>query len=509
MIKKDILFPAVAGASLTLAYPPFKLGFLAYLGLIPIFYIVENTSVKTALKIGFFWGIGLNTASLYWICYDTVKGGISAILFLSFLSSIVFIFINYGLKRFESNFIYIFPFVWTGWEFLRSIGPFGFPWLSIAYTQTYYTSLIQYVSITGVYGVSFWICIINIVIYYIITNVKIKKVVTAFVILLIIFTVPFIYGNVELNKARPESGSLKVALIQGNIPPKIKLKGSAVRDNFDTYIRLSRDAAEGKPDFLIWPESATYCYLRYNSLYLNLLRAFSNELKIPVFTGSLDIEYEKSNNNAKYYNSAFLIKPFSNDLEVYSKIHLVPFGEWVPYGDIFPFLYNLDIAMGNFTPGKEFTIFNIPQKLNKNREISQNINETKKDIKFSAVICFESIFSNLVRNFCKNGAEFLIVITNDAWFGKTSAPYQHAQIAVFRAIENRIPIARCANTGVSMFIDKMGRVIKESKIFTESILINEINLRNEETFYTRYGEIFSYFITAVGAILMLMSIIKK
>lgn len=509
MIKKDILFPAVAGAFLTLAYPPFKLGFLAYLGLVPIFYIVKNTSVKSALKRGFFWSIGLNTASLYWICYDTVKGGISAILFYSFLLSIVFIFINYGLKRFGSNFIYIFPFVWTGWEFLRSIGLLGFPWLSVAYTQTYYTSLIQYVSITGVYGVSFWICIINIIIYYIITNVKIKKVITAFVILLIIFAVPFIYGNVELNKARPESGSLKVALIQGNIPPKIKLMGSAVRDNFNNYIRLSRDAAEEKPDFLIWPESATYCYLRYNTLYLNLLRAFSNELKIPIFTGSLDVEHETSNNKTKYYNSAFLIKPFSDDLEVYSKIHLVPFGEWVPYGDIFPFLYNLDIAMGDFTPGKEFTMFNIPQKLNKNREISQNINENKKDIKFSAVICFESIFSDLVRNFCKNGAEFLIVITNDAWFGKSSAPYQHAQIAVFRAIENRIPIARCANTGVSMFIDKMGRVIKESKIFTESILIDEINLKGEETFYTRYGEIFSYFITAVGAILMLMSIIKK
>jgi len=509
MIKKDILFPAVAGAFLTLAYPPFKLGFLAYFGLVPIFYIVKNTSVKSALKRGFFWGIGLNTASLYWICYDTVKGGISAILFLSFLSSIIFIFINYGLKRFRSNFIYIFPFVWTGWEFLRSIGPFGFPWLSVAYTQTYYTSLIQYVSITGVYGVSFWICIVNVIIYYIVTNVKIKKVITAFVILLIIFTVPLIYGNIELNKARPESGSLKAALIQGNIPPKIKLMGSAVRDNFDTYIRLSRDAAKEKPDFLIWPESATYCYLRYNSLYLNLLREFSSELKISIFTGSLDVEYEKSNNKAKYYNSAFLIKPFSSDLEVYSKIHLVPFGEWVPYGDIFPFLYNLDIAMGDFTPGKEFTMFNISKKLNKNGEISQNINETKKDIKFSAVICFESIFSNLVRNFCKNGAEFLIVITNDAWFGRTSAPYQHAQIAVFRAIENRIPIARCANTGVSMFIDKMGRVVKESKIFTESILIDEINLRSEETFYTRYGEIFSHFITAVGAILMLMSFIKK
>ena len=159
--------------------------------------------------------------------------------------------------------------------------------------------------------------------------------------------------------------------------------------------------------------------------------------------------------------------------------------------------------MGDFSAGKEITLFTIQKETDK----EENIKSSK--INFSTVICFESIFSDLVRKFCKKGAEFLIVITNDGWFGKTSAPFQHAQISVFRAIENRIPIARCANTGVSMFIDKMGRVIKQSKIFTEEILIENIELRSEETFYTRHGGIFSYIIMFGGVIFMITSLIKR
>ncbi len=504
MIIKDIFIPILTGALLTLAYPPFKLGFLAYFGLLPVFYIAKNVSAKRAFIRGLFWGLGLNSTSLYWICYDTVKGGVASIIYLSFMISIIFIFINCAEKRFGKYFIFMFPFMWTAWELLRAIGIFGFPWLSIAYTQTYYTSLIQFASITGVYGVSFWICLINIIIYYVIYNLKIKNVIMSFAILLMIFAVPFIYSNRELKKDMLESNSLKIALIQGNIPPKIKLQTSSIRSNFDTYVRLTRDASQKKPDIYIWPESATYSYIRYNSLYFNLLKEVANEMKVPIFTGALDIEYDKSGDKAKYYNSAFLISPFSDSLEVYSKIHLVPFSEWVPFGDIFPFLYNVDIATGDFSRGKDFTIFTIPKKLQEDKEFS-----LQKDIRFSAVICFESIFSDLVRQFCKKGAEFLIVITNDAWFGKSTAPYQHTQIAVFRSIENRIPIARCANTGISMFIDKMGRIIKQSKIFTESILIGNICLRNEETFYTRYGEIFAYIITSLGVIFMLISIVKK
>ncbi len=504
MIKKNIIIPALAGAFLTLAYPNFKLGFLAYIGMIPIFYFVKDVSFKHAFNRGFFWGLGLNSASLYWICYDTVKGGIASILFLAFLTAVVFIFVNRGMKIFGSNFIFAFPFIWTAWEFLRSVGILGFPWLSIAYTQTYYTSLIQYVSITGVFGVSFWICIINVTIYYILINIKTRKKIPAVLILLIIFVVPFTYGKIKIKRYQHKNNPLKIALIQGNIPAKIKLNSTKIRENFNTYIRLSKDAIKRKPDVIIWPESAAYCYLRHNSLYRKLLRNLVNELKTPVITGSLDSEYDKSNDRLKYYNSAFLIEPFSSELEVYSKIHLVPFSEWVPFSDVLPFLYKFDASMGDFSQGKYYKVFNLS-----NDKISAENTGALKNIKLSVVICFESIFSDLVRKFCHKGARLLVIITNDAWFGKTSAPYQHAQIAVFRAIENRIPIARCANTGVSMFIDKMGRVTKQSNIYTESVLIDKIYIENEKTFYTRFGDIFSYIITAVGTILMLISIIRK
>ena len=507
MIRKDVIIPAIAGSLLTLAYPPFKLGFLAYLGLVPLFYLVRDVSVKTAFIRGIFWALGFQSFSLYWICHDTVKGGILAIIYLSFMTSVIFIFLNRGARHFNNNIVYMFPFLWTAWEFIRGIGTFGFPWLAAAYTQTYYLPLIQFASITGVFGVSFWISIINAVIYYILSNIRTKKIIPSFSFLLLLFIIPFLYGYSELNKPRPGADSLKVSLIQGNIPAKIKLQSQSIRDNYQTYMRLSEDAARKKPDLIIWPESAAYSYLRITSSYLGLLRDLVNRHRIPLFTGSLDIEYDTNLGRPRYYNSAFFIKPFSDELPSYSKTHLVPFGEWVPFADRFPFLYKIDMAMGNFSRGNKYTVFNLPRRPKPGMEPSMG--NKKGSIPFSAVICFESIFSDLVRQFCRRGALFLIVITNDAWFERTSAPYQHAQISVLRAIENRIPIVRCANTGVTMIIDKMGRVVKESEIYTESIITGDIEVRNEETFYARNGEIFSYVITAIGILFMIITIIKR
>src|SRR3989339_781351 len=170
MIKKNVIIPILSGSLLTLAYPPFSLGFLAYLGLIPIFYLVRNVSFKTAFVRGIFWCFGLNAFSLYWISYDTLKGGILSIIYLTFITAVIFIFVNRVLANYGKVGIISFPFLWTAWEFLRAVGIFGFPWLLIAHTQTYYIPLIQFASIIGVFGVSFWICIINTIIYYILNN---------------------------------------------------------------------------------------------------------------------------------------------------------------------------------------------------------------------------------------------------------------------------------------------------------------------------------------------------
>jgi len=153
----------------------------------------------------------------------------------------------------------------------------------------------------------------------------------------------------------------------------------------------------------------------------------------------------------------------------YDKIHLVPFGERIPYDDVFPFLGKVDFGQANFGTGKERTVFHL------------------NDDKFSVLVCFESIFPELVRSFKVEGANFFVNITNDEWFGRSAAPYQHAYMAVFRAVENRASIARCANTGISMLIDPWGRVTLKSGLFTREAPVGRIKLVSGETFFTRHG----------------------
>jgi len=160
-------------------------------------------------------------------------------------------------------------------------------------------------------------------------------------------------------------------------------------------------------------------------------------------------------------------------LQEYSKMHLVPFSERLPFQGVFPFLKGLNFGQADFSPGTEYSLFHIGEE------------------KFAVLICFESIFPNLVREFARRDVGFLVNITNDAWFGKTSAPFQHARIAVFRAIENRLGIARCANTGVSMFVDPYGRVSGETAIYTRGISIGKVGSSQEKTFYSRYGDVFA------------------
>ena len=232
------------------------------------------------------------------------------------------------------------------------------------------------------------------------------------------------------------------------------------------------------------------------------------------------------NGEFKAFNSAFVIQPHNPEIKSYAKMQLVPFGERVPYQDSFPFKYiikfldTLELGQGNWSRGRDATVFSIPLKLNTNFNSSNSTSRGDssyiKTTKFAVPICYESVFPDLVRKFVVRGAEFLVVITNDAWFGRPNLPsvlsggmFQHAQIATFRAIENRIAIARCANTGVSAFIDRYGRMRKATKIFKEDVIIDAIALRTETTFYGRHGNIFSYVMATVTIISVISALIFK
>lgn len=504
-MRKNLLLSLLSSVLLSLSFPPLKLGFLAYIALVPFFLLLEDKNYKESIRWGYLTGLFTNIGTLYWISWVTVPGAIAAILYLPIYMIIYALLHNFLKKRLGEKTVYWFiPFLWTGIEYLRSLGVLGFPWSSLAYTQSYYLSLIQYVSFTSVYGVSFWVATINVFVFLILKNFSdFKKVLVYFIILILLLIIPWIYGSLVIpdEENTPEE-NIRIGLIQGNIDPYIKWSDEFLEENLRIYEELTLEAVKQQPQLIIWPETAVPDYLRISDFYLKNLREFLLKIKLPLITGAPDFKYLPDQTYLTF-NGVFLLIPGRPEFQVYRKIHLVPFGERVPFTDTFPFLKNLleslEMGEGNFSPGNEVVSFNVP--------LISHFERLKRDsIRAPVIICFESLFPELVRKFIQKGADILIIITNDAWFGRSAAPYHHAQMAIFRAIENRISVARCANTGVSMFVDPYGRTVSSTAIFQKKILVHDIPLRTESTFFKRQGNVFTVTISLLNIAPLLVAV---
>ncbi len=504
-MRKKMLLSLTTAVLLSLSFPPLKLGFLAYLALIPFFLLLEEINFKEAIRWGYLTGLFANIGTLYWISWVTVPGALAAILYLPVYFILYAVLHTYLQKKLAKRYLLVtIPFLWTGMEFLRSLGVLGFPWNSLAYTQSYYLSLIQYVTYTSLFGVSFWIVTINVVILCLMKEIShLKRAIALLVFLIILLLLPWLYGRWVIPEEETElKEKIRIGLVQGNIDPYLKWDDAFVDRNLVIYDSLSRQLKSSELDLIIWPETATPVYLRDSFLYKTAIRSLIDDLHVCLLTGTPDYRF-LPNHSFETYNAVFLFTPLTDDIEFYRKLHLVPFGERVPFTDTFPllknFLENLEMGEGNFSPGDKIVSFKIP--------LLKKPQRFKKDhLLVPAIICFESLFSNLVRKFVLNGADILVIITNDAWFGRTSAPFHHAQAAIFRAIENRIAIARCANTGVSMFIDAYGRTTKTTDIFEAATLNDGMTLRDQTTFFTQYGDVFPVVVSLLNAFPLLTAL---
>lgn len=498
MEKRPFLFCLGSGLLLALSFPPLKFGFLAYVGLLPLFFLIDTDSRRIAsLKNGFLTGLFFNLGTIYWIAWDTEPGLfviIPATIAVALILSLFFVVFSLCLsylrgKTGELAFL-VTPFLWTAIEYLRSLGVLAFPWTSLAYSQSYYLPFIQFVSFTSAYGISFWIVTLNVLFYYWIKKALNRKTfVFIFILLVVLFLGPYLYGRSVMSKNLPEP-EFRIALIQGNIDPRVKWDTQYRRNNLDIYVEKTEALENEQLDLIVWPETAIPVYLAFEEAYRKDIQQLTDSVNVPIITGAPHYKYDHEHNYS-FYNSAFLFSPAQKRLQEYAKIHLVPFSERMPFQTIFPFLKEMNFGQANFSPGTEYTLFEIQQR------------------KFAVLICFESIFPQLVREFVRHNADFLVNITNDAWFGKTSSPFQHARIAIFRAIENRIGLARCANTGVSMIIDPYGQVYNETKIFTESSVIGNVYFKKDETFYTKYGDVFSQACVIVSLGWLLLSLFTR
>ncbi|RMD86200.1 MAG: apolipoprotein N-acyltransferase [Calditrichaeota bacterium] len=508
-MKSEYIFAFFTAILFSLAFPPFKYGFLAYWALVPFFYLLEGKNLKSSFYWGYVTGLLISLGTIYWISFVTLPGAIATLLIHPLYFSLYAMLHSFVRERLKERYVLAIPFIWTGIEYLKSLGELGFPWVSLGYTQSHYIYLIQYASYTSVFGVTFWVVMINVLIYLILKNIENRrKVVIYLSTILVLIITPWVYGKLVVPEEKNFEDALTVGLIQGNIDPFMKWKKENIEMSFAKYDRLSREAAKYHPDLLIWPETATPTYLLHNRQNFMRVKNLVQELNIPLVTGTPDYIFI-TRNEYKTFNSAVLITPGSSFIPKYDKMHLVPFGERVPYEDAIPFfkdfIQSLEMGEGNFSPGKKIVLFPLKQiHPATNHEFNQNTG-FERTIQLATVICFESIFPDLVQKFVAKGAQLLIVITNDGWFGRAHFPwwlngglYQHARMSVFRAIENRISIARCANTGVSMFIDPYGRVLKQSAIFKDEYLVAPVTLRSTSTFFTRNGNVFSRGVSLVG-----------
>jgi len=350
----------------------------------------------------------------------------------------------------------------------------------IGYSQQSLPWMIQSADMTGVYGVSLLLLLINCALAGLIISPRevFSRLSTAVVLLLLLGHLG--YGYWRLNDD-PDSRSeqLQVALIQGNIDQALKWNPDQRRKTVDLYRDLSRQAAEKEVDLIIWPEAAAPFYLQDDNPLSEQVRSIPKDLQSYLLVGGPAYERNEQSRDVVYFNSAYLYSPEGKVLGRSDKIHLVPFGEYVPLGQILTFINKLVVGVGDFSAG-------LVQPLALNGH------------SLGVLICYEAIFPELARDYVRQGSDLLINITNDAWFGNSPASRQLLAMTRFRAIENRIWIARAANTGISALVTPGGRVTVATPMFETLQTVGSVGLGAKSTLYNRFGDLLPWFCLIVS-----------
>lgn len=505
LIKKvvDYYLPAASGVLLTLSFPSFDHYLLAWVAFVPLMISLWTKGPRQAFSAGYIFGFIYFFGTLYWV-YHSINhfGGVPFIasvavvillcLYLGLYPAIFsFLFVQI-IKKTKLPALLIAPVFWVVLELVRSYALTGFPWSSIGYSQYKLLHVIQVADITGIYGISFLVLMVNGAIADMILLKKrvrqmplfpISFTVVGMSLVFIMIAVSLGYGHWRLGQQR--SGNIvKASVIQGNIEQDKKWEPAFQNEVLETYFTLSAKAAETSPQLIIWPETAVPFMFDYDKANTEKLTHFEQGLGTDLLFGSVRVE-ESSHGKTLLTNSAVLLDRGGKNIYEYDKIHLVPFGEYVPLRSILFFIDKLVVGIGDYIPGEEYA-------------------RAETDFgSFGTLICYEIIFPGLVRKFFTQGGDFIVTITNDAWFGKTAGPYQHFSMAVFRAIENRKPVIRAANTGISGFIDSNGRILAATPLFQRLVLSNEVKTDRTLTFYTKYGDLFSYLCIVISIVLCL------
>ena len=508
MNKKTLLLSLISGLLIFLSFPKADMGFLIWIALVPLLYAIKDTDLPGAFRTGFVAGLVYNTGLIYWVAFVIVHyghlpfyAGISVMLLLAIYLSLYPALFCAGVVYFRRRGIrgvIIAPLLWVSLDYLKAHLFSGFPWEDLAYSQHGYLPMIQVGDITGIYGITFLIVFLNCIVYDCIngslfsSGSERKSLLSEIVIGFAFLSLVSGYGIYRIDNLKntiEHLDSINVSLIQGNIDQSVKWSRKYQTDTMNIYRDMSVAASKPGMSLIVWPETAVpFCFQNYDDRSREVINT-ATKVNSWLLFGSLG--YVREEGETSFRNSAYLISPEGAVSGRYDKTHLVPFGEYVPLRDILFFVDKLVEGAGDFTPGEKITPF-----LMGDREIG-------------VLICYEAIFPEISREYCLKGADLLVNITNDAWYGNTSAPYQHLTMAAFRAIENRTYMIRAANTGISAIVNPTGKIISGTNLFERTALNGTVKFTRQNTFYSRYGNIFACSCIAFLLIGFLISLRRK
>ena len=499
---RSLLDAALILISSVLLVLPFHFGVLwplAFFAFVPFFFTIGRRTSRQALAASYAFGLAFFGLLGFWLSPVNVIGFALLLAYLALYFALFGFFsarfLNPGwrLER-----VFFVASIWVMLEVLRGWVLSGLPWALLGYSQWKNLPFIQAAEFIGPYGISFLVMAVNVCLFKLLQGWRAMgrgeaprgfwKPFAA--TLAVIAALTTLYGRSALAArdvyyASPgPKAQIRIGVVQGNIPQDEKWNRRVRNIIFEKYRRLTLMAALERADLIIWPETSFPGYLEDEVELAAELRQTVREARTNVLVGAPAVgELEEG---LKLHNSAILYAPDGQERRRYHKMQLVPFGEYVPFEAVFGFIRQF-VAIGHFSPGATPVIF----------ETQSRFQERNIKVRFGVLICYEDIFPGLVRRFCApDGADFLVNITNDAWFGRTSAPYQHAQASVFRAVENRIPVVRAANTGLSCFISPEGRILSSvsdnrgEEIFVTGHRTQDIVLRKGRSFYSAFGDVF-------------------
>jgi len=500
-LKKELL-AALSGGLLALSFPKFGHGAVAWVALAPLLVaLAESHGGLDSFRLGYITGALSSIGIVYWTALVVVQyGGLSLpvgvaimtllCLALALFPSLFAWLIGTWRQALGPRALLLAPVAWVATEILRSHTLFNFSWCLLGYSQHANLPFIQIARYTAVYGVSFLVALVSAVLAYVVVETRPRPRRLAAMATAAVVATVLAHGLWSLSRPVTEAGRVRVALVQAAILQEDKWEPQQAWSNIDLHLDLTRRAAAQGARLVVWPESSVPFYFDRSPPLAAELQDLVRQKRIYLIFGNDDRE-AGDDRRERFWVGAKMLTP-EGDLGLrYHKVRLVPFGEYVPVQSVLTFGGRISAKVvqqiADFTPGEDYSTGVVDGH------------------KLGTFICYEAIFPDLVREFAARGADLLVNITNDAWYGRTSAPYQHMAMAAFRAVENGKYLVRAANTGITAVVDPRGRVMARTELFERTVMVRDVPFVAGLTFYARHGDVFAWSCLVLAAAATVLS----